>query len=301
VFVLENVANLVTAAIKHRPIADRPGQSWNLSSYTAQTEQLGLLDPIEGEPLPLTEDEISGSALRLLLTTVIAELGYQVKFTILDSSDFGAPQRRLRFVMIGALDESPPDFIEPTHGTSDQPFMTVRDAIGDLVTDPGPGSLYTAETKRFFDLIPQGGNWRNLAPDVAMEAMGERSLNAGGGKTGFFRRLHWDRQSPTVTGKANRKGSAMCHPSESRPLSVHECARLQGFPDDWIISGSVAHQYTQIGNAVPVALGKAIGLTLQQAADPIRAIDHAAMLGRAVERLRASARNTRTRKALVAD
>ncbi len=300
-FVLENVANLVTAAIKHRPIADRPGQSWNLSSYTLPTEQLGLLDPIEGEALPLTEDEMSGSALRLLLTTVIAELGYQVKFTILDSADFGAPQRRLRFVMIGGRDESPPDFIAPTHGIPGQPFVTVRDAIGDLVDNPGPGSLYTAETKRYFDLVPQGGNWRDLPPDVAMEAMGERSFAAGGGKTGFFRRLHWERQSPTVTGKANRKGSAMCHPSESRPLSVHECARLQGFPDDWKISGAVAPRYTQIGNAVPVALGKAIGLTLQQAPDPKGDIDHSEMLGRAVERLRASARNNRGKKAVVAD
>jgi DNA (cytosine-5)-methyltransferase 1 len=300
-FVLENVANLVTAAIKHRPIADRPGQSWNLSSYTVAAEQLGLIDPIEGEPLPLTEDEMSGSAIRLLLTTVIAELGYQVNFTILDSSDFGAPQRRLRFVMIGARDETPPDFIEPTHGIADRPFATVRDAIGDLVDNPGPGSLYIAETKGYFDLVPQGGNWRDLPPDVAMEAMGERSFKAGGGKTGFFRRLHWERQSPTVTGKANRKGSAMCHPSQSRPLSVHECARLQGFPDDWIISGGVAHQYTQIGNAVPVALGKAIGLTLQQTSEPKRQIDHAEMLGKAVERLRASARNTKARKALIAD
>ena len=52
------------------------------------------------------------------------------------------------------------------------------------------------KTKRYFDLVPQGGNWRDLPPDVAMEAMGERSFAAGGGKTGFFRRLHWERQSP---------------------------------------------------------------------------------------------------------
>lgn len=293
-FVLENVANLVTAAVKHRPIADRPGQSWNLSSYTA--EQPSLFDLTGDGPLPLTEDELSGSAIRYLLTTVIAELGYEVRFAVLDSADYGAPQRRLRFVMIGARDTAPPDFIAPTHGVpGGQPFVTVRDAIGDLVDRPGPGSQYTAETRAYFDLVPQGGNWRDLPYDVAVKAMGEKSLQAGGGKTGFFRRLHWDRQSPTVTGKANRKGSAMCHPSESRPLSVHECARLQGFPDDWHITGSVFHQYTQIGNAVPVALGKAIGASLNQPASNSGRLDHAAMLDLATKRLRASARNNRSR------
>jgi DNA (cytosine-5)-methyltransferase 1 len=292
-FVLENVANLVTAAIKHRPIAERPGQSWNLSSYSVR--QPSLFDGVDGEPLPLTEDEMSGSAIRYLLTTVIAELKYQVRFTVLDSADYGAPQRRHRFVMIGARDDVPPDFIPPTHGTEAQPFITVRDAIGDLVDSPGPGSQYTEETRSYFDLVPQGGNWRNLPDEVAVKAMGESSLKAGGGKTGFFRRLHWDRQSPTVTGKTNRKGSAMCHPSESRPLSVHECARLQGFPDDWHISGSVADQYTQIGNAVPVALGKAIGETLKNPAPMPDIVYHDVMLEMAVKRLRATARNNRSR------
>ena len=293
-FVLENVANLVTAAIKHRPIADRPGQSWNLSSYA--TAPPSLSGPAGDGPLPLTEDELSGSAIRYLLRTVIAELGYAVRFTVLDSADYGAPQRRLRFVMIGALGTTPPHFIAPTHGVAGgPPFVTVRDAIGDLVDNPGPGSQYTAETRAFFDLVPQGGNWRDLPDEVAAGAMGEKSLRAGGGKTGFFRRLHWDRQSPTVTGKANRKGSAMCHPSESRPLSVHECARLQGFPDEWHITGSVAHQYTQVGNAVPVALGKAIGESLSQARPDSGRLDHAAMLDAATARLRASAQNHRSR------
>ena len=292
-FVLENVANLVTAAIKHRPISERPGQSWNLASYSVK--QPSLFDGVNGGPLPLTEDELSGSAIRYLLTTVIAELKYHVRFTVLDSADYGAPQRRHRFVMIGARDALPPEFIAPTHGIDRQPFMTIRDAIGDLTGSPGPGSQYTEETRGYFDLVPQGGNWRDLPYEVAVKAMGEKSLKAGGGKTGFFRRLHWDRQSPTVTGKTNRKGSAMCHPSESRPLSVHECARLQGFPDDWHISGSMADQYTQIGNAVPVALGKAIGETLKQPAPISDSMDHEAMLDLATNRLRASARNHKSR------
>ena len=51
----------------------------------------------------------------------------------------------------------------------------------------------------------------------------------------------------------------LCHPKVTRPLAVREYARIQGFPDDWQFTGTMASQYRQIGNAVPTALGKAIG------------------------------------------
>ncbi len=297
-FVLENVSNLITAAVRHRPISQRPGKSWNLSSYSRPGQaSLFASDRVAGEPSPLEPDEQSGSALRLLLDTVIAEMGYRVTFEILDSSRFGAPQRRLRFVMIGDRDGPAPLGPSPTHGDGLRPFATVRDAIGDMVDNPGPGSQYTEAVREVFALVPEGGNWRNLPPDVAREAMGEASYAAGGGKTGFFRRLSWDGLAPTITGKANRKGSALCHPSQSRPLSVRECARLQGFPDDWHIAGSVSHQYQQIGNAVPVALGEAIGATLLSSS-ATDAPDHHALLAEALAVHRASARNKRA--ALVA-
>lgn len=292
-FVLENVANLVTAAIKHRPINQRPGKSWNLSAYSSgQASIPGIGDEFP----PLSADELSGSAIRYLIDTVLEELGYSIRFQIIDSADYGAPQKRLRFVMIGGRDEIPPPFIAPTHGEGGLPFVTVRDAIGDLENNPGPGAKYTEVTKGYFDLVPEGGNWRSLPYDVAKEAMGEKSLNAGGGKTGFFRRLHWDRQSPTITGKPNRKGSAMCHPSESRPLSVNECARLQGFPDGWKFYGSVADRYLQIGNAVPVALGKAIGKTLHNAGSGHSMASTQEMLDMSVQVLKDSARNRRKAK-----
>jgi DNA (cytosine-5)-methyltransferase 1 len=125
---------------------------------------------------------------------------------------------------------------------------------------------------------------------LARKAMGERSFKAGGGKTGFFRRLAWDSPSPTITGKPNRKGTAMCHPSQTRPLSIKECARLQGFPDRWEFAGGSHHQYLQIGNAVPVDLGAAIGRMLQQPRAKTVST-HAELLGEAVATLRASARN----------
>ena len=59
-----------------------------------------------------------------------------------------------------------------------------------------------------------------------------------------------------------QKATMMCHPTQLRPLSVREYARVQQFPDDWVLTGTIASKYRQIGNAVPLGLGKAIGESL---------------------------------------
>lgn len=299
-FVLENVANIVTAALRHRPIAERPGKHWNLSSYGKRKHA-----PDDAAP-EMQADELSGSAIRQILSDV-AGLGFHLSFSVVDSADYGAPQRRLRFIMFGARDTAAPVIPIPTHGelsAARVPQYTVRDAIYDLKDEPGPHSKYTPDVARYFELVPPGGNWRHLPKHLQREALGEASMAAGGGKTGFFRRLSWDLPAPTITGRANRKGSALCHPEAVRPLSVRECARLQGFPDEWIFSGSMNRQYLQVGNAVPVPLGEAVGRAVLAVTDTAKQprqdgseIDHALFL--AVERLRASACNNRPKKAVL--
>ena len=292
-FILENVANITTAALRHRPIAERPGKHWSLKRYDIQTE-LDL-----GDARPLELDELSGSAIRKLLEDV-QRLQYHVVFGVLDAAEYGVPQHRLRFIMLGARDGFPPELPAPTHGPQGSglsPFRTVRQAIANFQRDPGSGSQYTAAVKRYFDLVPPGGNWRDLPARLQPEALGG-SWKAGGGKTGFYRRLPWDAPSPTIIGRANRKGSALCHPADSRPISVREAAALQGFPPDWRFSGSMNAQYQQIGNAVPVPLGKAIATSVLKrdaASKPGTGsrCDYDAMLSAAVSKLRASARNKR--------
>lgn len=294
-FVLENVANLVTAALRHRPIADRPGRNWNLAAYSSPQKPPRTTLPGDFAE-PMEWEELSGSAIVYLIEQLFSVLDYRISFGILDAADFGAAQHRLRFVMIGVRDGKAPALPQPTHGEGLRPLRVLKDVIGDLETNPGPGSEYTPTVKRVFDLVPEGGNWRSLPVDVARAAMGERSFAAGGGKTGFYRRLAWDRPAPTITGRSNRKGSAMCHPSQSRPLSVRECARVQGFPDTWSMAGSVSDQYMQIGNAVPVALGAAVARTVVENLDgggDVETRDVPELIASAAARLRASARNKR--------
>src|SRR5207302_3460248 len=108
-FVLENVGNLVTAALSHRPISERPGKHWNLSSYDTKMKD-GNNDSEAMRP-----DELSGSAIRQILKDVRG-LGYEINFTVVDAAEYGAPQHRLRFLMFGARDSSAPKLLPPTHG-----------------------------------------------------------------------------------------------------------------------------------------------------------------------------------------
>jgi DNA (cytosine-5)-methyltransferase 1 len=294
-FVFENVAQLVTAAVRHRPISQRPGKVWNLSAFHNSRTQ-------GDDSAPAMEpDELSGSAIRQVFAEMNG-LGYALNFGVLDAADFGAPQHRYRFVMLGAREEPPIAAPPVTHGPiapTGALWRTLRDAIYDLRDHPGPHSEYTAETARYFALVPPGGNWRQLPKDIQEGALGSAAYAAGGGKTGFFRRLSWDAPSPTITGRSNRKASAVCHPDFIRPLSVHESARLQGFPDGWSFVGSMSSQYMQVGNAVPVKLGAAVGAALlrHENTRPRRSVAESPDLERllyvATNRLRATARNKR--------
>lgn len=293
-FVLENVANLTTATLRHRPISERPGKHWSLRKY----EQRNVV--LDDGALPLEADEMAGSALKQVMADV-SSLGYHVSFAVVDAADYGAPQHRLRFVMMASRDYPPPVLPSPTHGAGRLPFATTRDAIGSILAQPGAHSEYTPPVRRFFDLVPPGGNWRSLPKALQAEALGGAFL-AGGGKTGFYRRLSWDKPAPTITGRANRKGSAMCHPAESRPLSVLECAALQGFPIGWRLHGAMNTQYMQVGNAVPVHLGVAVGTAILAHEAAVAGLassegghpDLDLMLATAIGRLRAAGRNKKS-------
>ena len=88
------------------------------------------------------------------------------------------------------------------------------------------------------------------------------SFYLGGGKTGMARRLSWNEPSLTLTCAPAQKQTERCHPSEHRPLTTREYARIQTFPDNWQFEGSATQVYKQIGNAVPVNLALAVGKSL---------------------------------------
>ena len=97
-----------------------------------------------------------------------------------------------------------------------------------------------------------------------------RAWSAKGGRSGWWRRLSFDLPSPTLVTMPNHASTALCHPTEVRALTLREYARIQEFPDEWEFRGTPAEQYVQVGNAVPVRLGRVAGTVLARELDALR-------------------------------
>ena len=241
-FVMENVKGIMSAPLKHVPLAERD----------------------ENDP-----EQRLGTVLDVILAE-FDKLGYKTVYGVLDAVNYGVPQFRERFVLIGSRDNEDIFLPLPTHFQMHQDksyqWKTVRDAIADLEFDKGECATLSEERLKFLKMIPEGGNWRDLPENIIPIAMGG-AYKSGGGKVGFYRRLSYDQPSPTVVTSPVQKATMMCHPTQYRPLSIKEYARIQQFPDDWIFTGTTAAKYRQIGNAVPVGLAEAIGKAVCAVAD----------------------------------
>lgn len=199
-----------------------------------------------------------------------SKLHYKTVYGVLDAVNYGVPQFRERFVMIGSRDNEDIFLPIPTHFQMHQNaayrWQTLRTCIKDLEDCPGECEDFSPLRLKYLKMVPEGGNWKNLPPDVLQDAMGGAYMS-GGGKVGFYRRLSYAQPSPTVVTSPIQKATMMCHPTKDRPLSVAEYARIQQFPDDWKFTGTLTDKYRQIGNAVPVGLAKAIGEAIISTAD----------------------------------
>ncbi|WP_211220828.1 DNA cytosine methyltransferase [Agrococcus lahaulensis] len=196
-----------------------------------------------------------------LVSDRLRDAGYEVTFNLYNAANFGVPQVRERVVLVAARGRRLP-YLMPTHSNDPAfglaPWQTLREAISDLRGRPHQHEEFPEKRLRFFRLLEEGQYWRHLPAELHAEAMG-KSLMLGGGKTGFYRRLAWDKPSPTLVTSPTMPATDLGHPEDLRPLSVEEYRRIQQFPDSWHIEGKIRDKYRQLGNAVPVGLGQAIG------------------------------------------
>ena len=208
-----------------------------------------------GENVRGLEKHDGGRTLEAMLN-IIDELGYNVSYKILRSQYFDVPQKRERLVIVGVRKDLKRSIAFPKENNY---TISLKEAL--KKTPKSEGQKYTKSKEDIMKLIPEGGYWRDLPEKLQKSYMGA-SFYLGGGKTGMARRLSWNEPSLTLTCNPAQKQTERCHPSETRPLNVREYSRIQSFPDSWKFCGSVASQYKQIGNAVPVNLGFHIGRAL---------------------------------------
>lgn len=258
-FLMENVRGLLSAAILHRPIKDRPNK---------------------GGP-PLEPEEQPGSVVELWLSDLAGATSddYRVDCFEVNAVNYGAPQLRERALFFGNRLGSVVEFPTPTHGTRPQrtaekaqaalfddeapvvPFTSLGDALAAVENDGGEVMDFSPRKKAFLAQVPEGGNWRTLPAEVQKESMG-KAWHAKGGRSGWWRRLSRDLPCPTVVTMPNHAGTAMCHPTETRALSLRECATVQEFPSSWEFHGTTQQKYTQVGNALPLRLAEVAGEAL---------------------------------------
>lgn len=204
------------------------------------------------------------------------KLGYKTKWDVLTASDYGVPQNRNRFFMIGnRLDI---DFVFPE---KQEKKITVNEAIEDLPKLNNGDSFeilnykkieannyarlmrgnsekvlqnYVSRNKDYvierYKHIKPGQNWKAIPEEMMKNYKDTKNCHSG-----IYKRL--DPNSPSVV-IANYRKNMLIHPFENRGLSVREAARIQSFPDNFIFKGNLSYQQQQIGNAVPPLLAKAI-------------------------------------------
>lgn len=223
--------------------------------------------------------------------------GYEINQDVLCAADFGAPQKRKRFIVIGTK-KSLTDTVQLPIGIfSEKDYRTVQDAIGDLqnvptVTDVAEDigtplkkaddiselgkSLRDTDTlfnhiitktretaMERFKAIKQGENFHSLNDSLKTNTY----TDANRTQNTIYLRLAYNQPSGTVV---NVRKSMWIHPELNRAISIREAARLQTFPDSFIFCGSKDKQYQQVGNAVPPIMAKAIA---EKLADQLEQIE----------------------------
>jgi DNA (cytosine-5)-methyltransferase 1 len=208
-----------------------------------------------------------GSLLRRIFEA-FNESGYRVDCYVVNVVNYGAPQLRERLILIGNRHGLRANFLPPqfSNRPNDRlpPFRTLADAIGGNFKDPYPEVMNFSKRKLdYLAQIPPGGNWRSLPIEGQKESMG-KSWYLKGGRSAYWRKLSYAFPSPTVVTMPNHAGTSMCHPSELRAISVGEAAAIQEFPREWIFCGTTTEKMRQIGNAVPVRLGRVAAIEVRK-------------------------------------
>jgi len=221
-----------------------------------------------------------------IMEAELDQRGYLCSWDTINTADYGIPQTRRRFFLIGSRMGINFSFPQCTHGGEEKPYTTVRDVISDLpLLENGNKidslryrdnssilSKYQREMRRKWNkeyclnnwvtenstlivkrykFIPPGGNWQDI-PDHLMK----NYKNKSNCHSGIYKRLIWDEPSIVVS---NFRKNMLIHPEQDRGLSVREAARLQSFPDWYIFYGKLGEQQQQVANAVPPLLAKGLG------------------------------------------
>ncbi len=222
----------------------------------------------------------------------LIDAGYRIHLRKVNAAHYGVPQHRKRVLAIGGLGWDP-TFPEHTCSALGTPganlanghHLPFTSTLGEALSGLPPAkvsrngeqdpfdhiySQFSEADRRRAHLLKPGQRMRDLPEELQHESYRKRayrrvmdgtpSEHRGGAPAGM-RRLSADEPSKAITGGALRD---FVHPTEDRPLTIRECARLQTFPDDFVFGGTQSEKIQMIGNAVPILLAQCIATTLKE-------------------------------------
>jgi DNA (cytosine-5)-methyltransferase 1 len=276
VFVMENVKGILTI-LHDKPKLTKDEQVLANEYYRLEETKLKLLaekkllsskDTIETitsnkDNIKTINSDIKKMSkhipkFRMKVTDIIKntfnDIGYNVEMKLLNSANYGVPQKRERVIFIGARKDldikiSYPDITHNQDGSDNKKkWVTVKDAIDDLKdldNNEDIQHIYTTHSESFLEKIKNTAQGKSVNPKYT-EA--------------FFR---CDPDKPSNTVKENH-GAVFVHYEKNRVMTPRELARLQSFPDDFIFKGSKSSMLVQLGNAVPCGLSQALAINIKK-------------------------------------
>ena len=207
----------------------------------------------ESQPTAIMLENVRGFATkrfepyRRWLFEELSELGYESDWRLLTASDFGVPQLRPRFVLVAMRPPYAKRFVWPE--ATDAP-PSVGEALADLMGARGwPGAAAWAQQANAIAPTIVGGSKKHGGPDLGPTRA----------------RKAWRTLGVDGLGLADEPPPPDLGPDVLPRLTVRMVARLQGFPDDWIISGRKTAAHRQVGNAFPPPVARAVGMAIRGA------------------------------------
>lgn len=222
----------------------------------------------ESKPKAFLMENVAGLTTQKFMTYLqlqideFLKLKYRVKWAVLNAADYGVPQRRLRLFIVGTTKDYDFSFPEPTHGVGRLPYITVKEAIKELVMDsPNLAKVVYAKNpiirKSPYAGMLLNGKGRPLDMNGVSHTI---PATAGGNRThvldtkGVLKKYH----EHLLRGGKPRVGEV----EGCKRLTVGQSAALQTFPSWFKFMGTKSQQYAQIGNAVPPTLAAAVASKL---------------------------------------
>lgn len=214
--------------------------------------------------------KVKGNSTYRRFLRSLSELGYDFEDGCLDAKWFGVPQTRNRWVVIASR-LTIPSLPERTHGPGLTAYETVQAAIHRFprldageeaiaVPNHRAAAISPINLERLRRTPPDGGGRMAWPETLVLDChRGEYK-----GHSDVYGRMRWNAPAPTLTCRCfSISNGRYGHPEQDRAISLREAASLQSFPDDYVFHGvSQAAIGAQIGNAVPVKMGEALGAAI---------------------------------------